>query len=62
MEELVGVKGVMRDDIHVNDDTVTTYVPLDRLEDPEGLEGITVKVVEEYEYEYPISAKPSKPA
>jgi hypothetical protein len=47
----------MRDDIHVSDDTVTTYVPLDRLEDAHDLEGIKVEVLEEHEYEYLISAK-----
>lgn len=26
VEELADMKGVMRDDIHVSDDTVTTYV------------------------------------
>ena len=57
VEELADIKGVMRDDIHVSDDTVTTYVPLDRLEDAHDLEGIKVEVLEEHEYEYLISAK-----
>ena len=46
----------MRDDIHVSDDTVTTYVPLDRLEDAQDLEGIEVEVLKEHEHEYLISA------
>lgn len=48
----------MRDDIHVSsDDTVTTYVPTDRLEDVQELEDIDVEVLEDHEYEYLISAK-----
>ena len=57
VEELADIRGVMRDDIHVSDDTVTTYIPLDRLEDTQELEGIEVEVLEEYEHEYLISAK-----
>jgi hypothetical protein len=55
VEELADIKGVMRDGIHVSDDTVTTY--LDRLEDAPELEGIKVEVHEEHEHEYLISAK-----
>jgi hypothetical protein len=47
----------MRDDIHVSDDTVTTYIPTDQLEDAEALEDIDVEVLEEHEHEYLISAK-----
>lgn len=47
----------MRDDIHVSDDTVTTYVPLDRLEDAQDLEDFEVEVLEEHEHEYLIPAK-----
>ncbi|MCF2207121.1 hypothetical protein PNP85_01045 [Halobacterium salinarum] len=47
----------MRDDIHVSDDTVTTYVLLDRLEDTQDLEDIEVDASGEHEYKYLISAK-----
>lgn len=57
VEELADIQGVLRDHIHVSDDTVTTYVPLDRLEDAQDLEGIEVEVLEEHEHEYLISAK-----
>lgn len=57
VEELAAISGVMRDDIHVSDDTVTTYIPTDQLEDAEGLEDIDVEVLEEHEHEYLISAK-----
>lgn len=57
VEELADIQGVLRDDIHVSDDTVTTYVPLDRLENAQDLEGIEVEVLEEHELEYLISAK-----
>lgn len=60
VEELAGVSGVLRDDIHVSDDTVTTYIPTDQLEDAENLENIDVEVLEEYEHEYLISAKASR--
>ena len=56
VEELADNQGVLRDDIHVSDDTVTTYVPLDRLEDAQDLEGIEVEVLKEHEHEYLISA------
>lgn len=57
VEELADIQGVLRDDIHVSDDTVTTYVPLDRLEDAQDLEGFEVEILEEHEHEYLISAK-----
>jgi len=57
VEELAAISGVMRDDIHVSDDTVTTYIPTDQLGNAEGLEDIEVEVLEEYEHEYLISAK-----
>jgi len=57
VEELAAISGVMRDDIHVSDDTVTTYIPTDQLEDAEALEDIDVEVLEEHEHEYLISAK-----
>jgi hypothetical protein len=60
VERLAAINGVMRDDIHVSDDTVTTYVPTDQLEDAEELEDIDVEVLEEHEHEYLISAKTGK--
>lgn len=57
VEELADIQGVLRDDIHVSDDTVTTYVPLARLEDAQDLESIEVEVLEEHEHEYLLSAK-----
>jgi hypothetical protein len=57
VEELAAISGVMRDDIHVSDDTVTTYIPTDQLEDAEALEDVDVEVIEEHEHEYLISAR-----
>lgn len=51
------MQGVLRDDIHVSHDTVTTYVPLDRLENAQDLVDIEVKVLEGDDHEYLISAK-----
>jgi hypothetical protein len=60
VERLAAINGVMRDDIHVSDDTVTTYVSTDQLENAEELEDIDVEVLEEHEHEYLISAKTGK--
>lgn len=60
VEELAAISGVMRDDIHVSGDTVTTYVPTDQLEDAEALDNIDIEVLEEHEHEYLISAKTSQ--
>lgn len=57
VEELAAIEGVMCDDIHISDDTVTTYIPIDQLEDAEAIEDIDVEVLEEHEYEYLITAK-----
>jgi len=57
VKELAAISGVMRDDIHVSDDTVTTYIPTDHLEDAEALEDIDVEVLEGHQHEYLISAK-----
>lgn len=54
---MAAISGVMRDDIHLSDDTVTTYIPTGQLEDAEALEDIDVEVLEEHEHEYSISAK-----
>jgi hypothetical protein len=56
VEELAAISGVMRDDIHVSDNTVTTYIPRDKLEVAEALEDIDVEILEEHEHEYLISA------
>lgn len=58
--ELNSISGVMRDDIHVSGDTVTTYIPTDQLVIAEALEDIDVEVLEEHEHEYLISAKASQ--
>lgn len=60
MEELAAISGVSWDYIHVSDDTVTTYIPTDQLEDAENLEDIDVEVLGKYEHEYLISAKASR--
>lgn len=60
VEELAAISGVMRDDIHVSDDTVTTYIPTDQLERARDLQDIEVEVLEEHEHEYLISAKASQ--
>ena len=43
VEEMADIQVVLRDDIHVSDDTATTYVPLDSLENAPDLEGIRLK-------------------
>jgi hypothetical protein len=55
VEQVAGIEGVMRDDIEVHDDSVTTYIPIDKLDAAKGLEGVSVEVLEEYEHEYLIS-------
>jgi hypothetical protein len=60
VDELAEISDVLQDDIHVSDDTVTTYIPTDQLDDAESLDGIDVEVLEEYEHEYLISAKASQ--
>ena len=57
VKELAALSGVMKDDIHVSDDTVTTYISNDQLRRAKELEDIEVKIIEEHEYEYLISAK-----
>lgn len=56
VEELAAISGVMQDDIHVSDNTVTTYIPRDKMEDAEALENIDVEILEEHDHEYLISA------
>ncbi|MBV0926396.1 hypothetical protein KTS45_19495 [Halomicroarcula limicola] len=60
VEQLAAISGVLKDDIHVSDDTVTTYVPTNQLEQAKELENIEVEVLEEQEHEYLISAKASQ--
>jgi hypothetical protein len=60
VEQLAAIGGVMRDDIHVHEEKVTTYVPIDRLDEAEGLDGVAVEILEEHEHEYLISVTPRK--
>jgi hypothetical protein len=55
VEQLAEIDGVIRDDIEVIDDAVTTYIPTGELKAAEELDGVTVEVLEEYEHEYLIS-------
>jgi hypothetical protein len=57
VKKLADFQGILRDDIHVSDNTVTTYVPLYRLENAQDLEGIGVEVLEDHVHEYLISTK-----
>jgi hypothetical protein len=50
VEQIAGIEG-MRDNIEVQDDCVTTYIPIDRLDAAEGFEGMSVEVLEEYEHD-----------
>jgi hypothetical protein len=58
VEQVSGIDGVMRDDIHVHEDKVTTYVPTGQLEAAKALDGVSVEVLEEHEHEYLISVVP----
>jgi len=60
VEELAAISGVLKDDIHVSDETLTTYIPTDQLEQARELQDIEVEVLEEHEHEYLISAKASQ--
>ena len=57
VEELAAISGMVRDDIHVSGDTVTTYVPTDQLGDAKAIDDTDIEVLEQYEHEYLISAK-----
>ena len=46
VEQLAAISGVLKDDIHVSDDTVTTYVPTNQLEQAKELNNIEVEVLE----------------
>lgn len=58
VEQVVGIDGVMRDDIHVHEDKVTTYVPTGQLEAAKELDDVSVEVLEEHDHEYLISVTP----
>lgn len=58
VEQVAGIDDVMRDDIHVHEDKVTTYVPTGQLEAGKELDGVAVEVLEEHEHEYLISVTP----
>ncbi len=57
VEELTSIGGVVRADIDISEDTVTTYVPADKLEIVQQLENIDIEVLDDYEHEYLITAK-----
>lgn len=46
---------MMRDDIEVHIDSVTTYIPTEKLETAKELDGVSVEVLEEYDHDYLIS-------
>lgn len=58
VEQLAAIDGIMRDDIEIHDDTVTTYVATGELEAAQSLDDVSVEVLEEYKYEYLISVAP----
>ncbi|MBX0297536.1 hypothetical protein [Haloarcula nitratireducens] len=60
VNQLAGIDGVLRDDIHVQEEKVTTYIPKDTLEAAREVEGIMVEVLEEHEHEYLIMAEPTE--
>jgi hypothetical protein len=55
VEQVAGIDGVMRDDIHVHEDKVTTYVPTGQLEAAKELDEVSVEILEEHDHEYLIS-------
>jgi hypothetical protein len=59
VNELAGTDGVLRDDIHVQEGKVTTYIPKNMLDAAREMEGIMVEVLEEHEHEYLIVAEPT---
>lgn len=59
VNQLAGIDGVLRDDIHVQEGKVTTYIPKDMIDAARDLEGIVVEVLEEYEHELLIVAEPT---
>ena len=56
VDKLAAISGVLEDDIHVSDDTVTTYIPTDQLNQAKELENIEIELLEEHEHEYLIKA------
>ena len=57
VEELTAIGGVVRADVEISGDTVTTYVPADKLEIVQQLENIDIEMLDDYEHEYLITAK-----
>lgn len=60
VDRLAAIGGVMREDIDIDEDTVTAYVPADQLNFVKQLEGIDIEVIEQYEHEHLISATASR--
>lgn len=58
VEQVAGIDGVMRDDIHVHEDKITTYVPTGQLEAAKELDEVSVEALEEHDHEYLISVTP----
>jgi len=58
VEQVAGIDGVMRDDIHVHEDKVTTHVPTGQLEAAKELDEVSVEILEEHDHEYLISVIP----
>lgn len=59
VNQLAGIDGVLRDDIHVQEGKVTTYIAKDTLEAARDMEGIVIEVRDEHEHEYLIVAEPT---
>jgi len=56
--QIVDELGVMEDDIHAttDKDSLTFYLPLDKLEEAKSTLNIELEVLEEHEYEYLVRA------
>lgn len=55
VEQAAGIDGVMRDDIHVHEDKITTYVPTGQLEAAKELDEVSVEPLGEHDHEYLVS-------
>lgn len=57
-DKIVDALGVMEDDIHVtrDEDAMTFYLPLDKLEQARNTLSTELEVLEEHEYEYLVKA------
>jgi hypothetical protein len=58
VEQISSIDGLMRDDIQIHEDKVTTYVPTKQMEAVRDLDDSAVEILEEHEYEYLISITP----